>query len=279
MKKAFRILSVAAIAALVFASCEKGPKTITIDFEGSYWDALIDNTQYGGTLLYGTTYDEANYAWYGAEGYTWTDANTTLTFDGFPATNCRCYWNGGEAISNYVNASYTGAGGDRQLEVPVAPKSGKNFVVHFGSSDPTHLSKFSTAPAYSRIRFTDNSEHVIKSIDICLTNYVLNSCINGDGYFGPLSGDSYLSVKAVGYNAEGQATKVATVKLITGNDAEAYKAGSKKVMWKTWDLSEMGAVNGIIFCISGSDDCYGEWGFNAPAYFAYDNIVVEMPEE
>ena len=24
---------------------------------------------------------------------------------------------------------------------------------------------------------------------------------------------------------------------------------------------------------------YGDYGFNAPAYFAYDNVVVEMPAE
>ena len=286
MKNTFKFLAVAASAAMLFVACEKGPKTATIDFEGAYWDALIDNPQYGGTLIYGTDFNSETWIWTGAEGYTWTDANTTLGFDGFPDSyGSRCFSSGGEVISNYVVADYTDASSDRQLEIPVAPKSGKNFVVHYGNSDPTAKTAvamtkgFSVAPTFPRLRFADNSAHVIKSIDICPTNYVLNSCINGDGYFGPISGDTYLEVKAVGFDATGKATNAASVKIITGSDAEAYKAGTKTPAWKTWDLSGLGEVHGIIFCVTGSADCYGDYGFNAPAYFAYDNIVVEMPAE
>ena len=280
MKKSFRFLAFAAIAAMILFSCEKEPKaeTATVDFEGAYWSALIDNPQYGGTLIYGTSYDETTWTWSGAEGYTWTDANTTLGFDGFPdAWGSRCFSSGGEVISNYVVADYTGASSSRQLEVPVAPRGGSNFVVHFGSDDPTQTSKVDAAPVYPRIRFADNSERIIKSIDVCLTNYVLNSCVNGDGFFGPITGSTALSIKAVGFDAKGVATKTSTVVIIDGNDAEAYKAGTKKVAWRTWDLSALGAVNGIIFCVLGTEDCYGDYGFNAPAYFAYDNIVVETP--
>jgi hypothetical protein len=120
---------------------------------------------------------------------------------------------------------------------------------------------------------------VIKSIDVCLTNYVLNSCVNGDSMFGPLTGDSSLSLKAVGFNASGVATVTSTVKIIDANDVAAFKAGTKKPAWAKWDLSALGAVNGVVFCVIGTEDCYGDYGFNAPAYFAYDNIVVEMPEE
>ena len=269
MKKSFRFLAFAAVAAMTLVSCKKDPvaETATVDFEGAYWNALIDNPQY----------DETTWTWSGAEGYTWTDANTTLGFDGFPdAWGSRCFSSGGEVISNYVVADFTGASGSRQLEVPVAPRGGSNFVVHYGSTDPTST-KVDAAPAYSRIRFADNSERIIKSIDVCLTNYVLNSCINGDGYFGPITGSTALSIKAVGFDAKGVATKASTVVIIDGNDAEAYKAGTKKVAWRTWDLSALGAVNGVIFCVLGTEDCYGDYGFNAPAYFAYDNIVVEKP--
>ena len=285
MKKSFKFLAVAALAVALVCSCAKGPKTVTLDFEGSKWDALIDNPQYGGKLLYGDPIDE-----YGTlrVDYTWSDGNTMLEFPGFPESwGWVAFSSGGEAISNYVDANYTGKGYLNQLEVPVAPKSGKNFVVHYGSADPTAYSKtlaegIVTTPIYPMLRFADKQPRVIKSIDVCLTNYLINTCINGDGYeggFGPISGETEISVKAIGFDAEGSATHVATAKLINAADVQAYKAGTKKFSWMKWDLSGLGEVYGIIFAVTGTADCYGEYGFNAPAYFAYDNIVVEMPAE
>lgn len=281
MKKSFKFLAVAALAVALVCSCAKGPKTVTLDFEGSAWDALIDNPQYGGPKIYGTLVDPDNYIWEGAENYSWSDGNTMLEFPGFPDSwGSRTFSCGGEVISNYVDSDYNKKGSMNQLEVPVAPKSGKNFVVHFGSEDPTAKPKSSsTAPVYPQIRFSDNQPRVIRSIDVCLTNYVINSCLNGDGYFGPISGETALYVKAVGFDAKGAATRAATATLIKGADVEAYKSGSKKFEWVKWDLSELGEVCGIIFAVTGTSDCYGDFGFNAPAYFAYDNIVVEMPAE
>ena len=279
MKKAIKIFTLIAAVSVAVAACSKSPKTVTIDFEGTSWTALIDNPQYGGPLTYGT-YDADYWTWSGAEGYSWSDGNTTLGFDGFPDYyGSRCFSSGGEVISNYVDENYTGKGYLNQLDIPLAPRSGNNFVVHYGSADPTQVSKNSAAPTYPRLRFADGNERIIKSVDVCLTNYVLNSCINGDGMFGPITGSTSLSLKAVGFNAAGEATVSSTVKIIDADDVAAYKAGTKKPAWAKWDLSPLGYVNGIVFCVIGTDDCYGDYGFNAPAYFAYDNIVVEMPAE
>ncbi len=280
MKKSIKFLAVAAMAVALVCSCAKAPKTVTLDFEGDSWTALIDNPQYGGPKTYGT-YDDATWTWSGAEGYSWSDGNTMLEFPGFPDYyGSRCFSSGGEVISNYVDANYQDKGYLNQLEVPVAPKSGKNFVVHYGSADPTATSKgFATAPVYPMIKFSDNQPRLIKSIDVCLTNYLINSCLNGDGTFGPISGDTALYVKAFALNAAGGADKVASATLIKGADVDAYKSGSKKFGWMKWDLSELGEVYGLVFAVTGTSDCYGDYGFNAPAYFAYDNIVVEMPAE
>ena len=51
MKKSIKFLAVAAMAVALVCSCAKAPKTVTLDFEGSKWDALIDNPQYGGVLI------------------------------------------------------------------------------------------------------------------------------------------------------------------------------------------------------------------------------------
>lgn len=270
MKKSFKFLAVAALAVALVCSCAKGPKTVTLDFEGSNWDALVIADQANDNNLYGE----------GATNYQWSDGNSMLEFPGFPDTygTGASFYCGGEVISNFVVADFTDADYTRQLEVPVAPKSGKNFIVHYGDADPTSLTKFTTAPMNSQIRFSDGVERVIKSIDICPTNFVINTCVNGNAFFGPLEGSTSLSLKAVGFDKNGSATKVATVKYLDANDVAGFKNGSKPV-WKKWDLSGLGAVYGIIFCVFGTDDCYGDYGFNAPAYFAYDNIVVEMPAE
>ena len=120
---------------------------------------------------------------------------------------------------------------------------------------------------------------MIKSIDICLTNFLINTCLNGNSYFGPISGETALYAKAIGFDATGKAPLSSTVKLIDGADAAAYKDGSKKFAWKTWNLSDLGSVCGIIFAVTGTSACYNDYGLSAPAYFAYDNIVVEMPAE
>ena len=279
MKKALRLFSFAAMAAMLLASCQKSPKTATLDFEGSTWDALVDNAQYGGTLLYGT-YDEAAWTWNVATNYTWSDGGTMLEFTGFTESwGSLAYSSGGEAISNYVAADYTGKGYMNQLEIPIAPKSGKNFAVHFGSADPTASKGLVTTPIYPMLRFADNQPRTILSMAICPTNYVLNSCINGDGYFGPISGETTLYAKAIAFDASGKATLASSIKLIDGADVAAYKAGSKTPAWKTWDLSELGAVCGLILSVYGTSDYYADYGFNAPAYFAYDDIVVELPAE
>ena len=104
MKKSFSIFALAA-AIISLAACTPEAKVVTLDFEGGYWDALIDNPQYGGPLTYGTM-DPETYAWSGAEGYTWSDANTNLEFPGFPDSwGSRCFSSGGEVISNYVDAN------------------------------------------------------------------------------------------------------------------------------------------------------------------------------
>lgn len=232
-----------------------------LDVNGAYWDALIDNPQYGGDLLYGPM-DPETYS-YNVE-YTWEDPVTKLAFNGFGSNwGSVCFSSGGEAISNYVEPDYKDAGYLRQLEVPAAPKSGSNFIVHYGGED-----------AQTSITFADGEARTILSIDCIMTNYMANSAIFGDGYFGPLAGESFLAVKAIGFDAEGKETATLSKVLISGDEVEAYAAG-KPIEWNTWDLSGLGEVVSVKFAVYGSEDCFGDYGFNAPAYFAYCDVVVK----
>lgn len=279
MKKTSLILALAVMALALMTSCTPDYKKVTLDFEGAYWDALVDNPQYGGKLIYGT-YNSLFWTWSGAEGYTWTDNTTMLEFPGFPDVwGSRCYSSGGEVISNYVSADFKGKDYNSQLEVPVAPKKGKNFVVHYGEADPSATAKGSVIPTYSMIRFADLLPRTVKSIDICNTNYFLNACVYGNDMFGPVSGNTVLYVKAYGLDAAGNVIAITDTKLIDAEDVKQYQDGKKKAEWTKWNLSVLGSVSAIVFSVYGTADCYGDYGFNAPAYFAYDNVVVEMPNE
>ncbi len=58
----------------------------------------------------------------------------------------------------------------------------------------------------------------------------------------------------------------------------SQKKGRDSVVttWQKWDLSVLGEVVSVAFNIVGSADLYGDWGLNAPAYFAYDDIAVRF---
>ncbi len=275
MKKTFRFFSAAAAATLLFAACSKDlvEKTVTIDFEGAEYSALIDNPQYGGSLLYGEM-DPETYSY--NVNYTWVDAASQLGFDGFPSSwGSVCFSSGGEVISNYVVADYADAGYLRQLEVPAAAASGKNFAVHYGYADPA-----AEGAAFPALIFKDRQSHMVKSFDVCPTSYLVNSAVNGDGFFGPLAASSKISVKVYGLDINGKATGAPfEFDLILGSDVEAIKSGAKSIAWETVPLYVLGNVYGLAFQVCGTDDCYGDYGFNAPAYFAYDNIVIKVDEE
>ena len=54
--KALRLFVCLLCVGMLAASCsndENEARIETVTFEGEYWNSLIDNTQYGGPLLYG----------------------------------------------------------------------------------------------------------------------------------------------------------------------------------------------------------------------------------
>ncbi|MBR5735708.1 MAG: DUF4465 domain-containing protein [Bacteroidales bacterium] len=235
-----------------------------LDVNGSYWNALIDTPQYGGPLLYGEMDPET---WSYNATYIWADPVTGLEFRGFPSYwGSVCFSSGGEVISNYVVPNPYGADYLRQLEVPIAPPTGNNFIVHFGDDNPDSPKSY--------LCFQDGKARRITSLKFIPTNYLINSCLYGDGFFGPLGTDSKIEVDIIGYG-ENDGEYFSTKTLIDGKDVAAYRSGQKKFEWQTADLSFMGPIVKIGFEISGTSDCYGEYGFNAPAYFAYCDVVVE----
>lgn len=264
MKKMFFLPLAMAVLTLAVSCQEKidgGFVKSSVGFEGSYWDSLVDNPQYGGDLMYGPA--DAN--WCYNSQYRWSDAETGLSFDGFPDSwGSLSFSGGGEAVSNYVSAGFAGTDYTLQLEVPVAPKEGGNFIVHFGSGEP-----------YPMLRLSSGESFGIAGMDVIMTSYLADASINGNAWFGPLADKgSFIGVRLIGFDAEGNRCGSVEKVLVSAGDVPLYKNGSKKIEWQNWDTESLGFVCSFAFEVYGSDDCYGEYGFAAPAYFAYDNVVI-----
>ena len=222
---------------------------------GSYWTSRIDTKEYDGPLLYG-------------ESYEWYDENNTGLWASFEGP----FWGFGEAISNYVETDISKGSYLRQLSVAYRNSAtgyggrngSKNFCMHFG-----HGAKDgSAAGLLPSIEFKDAAPRTVDHLWVISTTYVINSLEVGDGYTNPLAPDGYQDIVATGYAADGS-TKTATFRIANGID------GATKV-WTKWDLSSLGEVTKIEFNVIGSDDEYGQWGYNRPGYFAYDDVAVRF---
>ena len=232
MKKIFTLLTVCLGSLSAIAQD-------VVTFEGDYFSSKIDNPQYMGPQLYGDG------------SYNWTDAKTTLSSELTDLYMDGCFWGGGVAISNYIDANIENSSYNNQLAVPVSNGS-ENFAVVYGD--------------YSYVYFNDGESRVIKSMDVCPTSYVLNSETIGDGTSNTLQNDpnGWFKVTVVADDDD-------------DNYVEFYlcKDGVVQKDWKTVDLSALGEVTMLTFYFSGSD--MGSWGLNTPAYFAMDNIKVGEP--
>ena len=245
------------IRVLTFEDADyRGPSETT-----AYWTSLVDDPQYGGPILYGS-------------GCSWADENNTflggsvLPYDA--ATWSGGLSGGGITLSNYGNGLLAGADYTRQLEVYVPELDGAGrSACGAGGSDNFAIvydgGAWGSNPA--ALVMSDKTARQIESLQITNTAYTLNSLMNGDSYSAPMAADGFFKVTATGYLGDE----------VTGTE-EFYLAhgGVFITGWTSWDLSKLGAVDKVVFSISGSPDLYGEYGFNAPSYFAIDDVAVRV---
>ncbi|MBO5021324.1 MAG: hypothetical protein J6D52_11725, partial [Clostridia bacterium] len=134
---------------------------------GNNWSSLIDDSQYGGDLLYGDgmgypTEEEA-YKWHD-EGNTELSSRLCKSYDAF------AFWSGGHAISNYNTADIE-TYGDYQSQITVykadveelattggGHNGSDNFAVHYGYMDDSAYNMAEELPALS---FADGKARVI----------------------------------------------------------------------------------------------------------------------
>ena len=227
----------------------------------SKWSHLVDEVQYGGTLTY-NNYGEATYYWY--------DENNTEIEHSFTTP----YWGGGHAISNFVIENYEtlpdGYHGWYELQF-ATPMGGhnnsNNFCVHNGYQDDYNSQIYDGKLAW--FSFKGGKEQIVDHMFVTNTCYVLNSLMYGDGFNSPATNDTWVKIVAYGYNASEE--EAGTAEFYLCNTGRRFVTD-----WQKWDLSSLGKVNKIVFNFEASNDLFGAYGLNCPAYFAYDDVAVQF---
>ncbi len=274
MKKLLTLLAFAALSCGVMTSCDDddnvAPYQLRVltfedkDYKGagnflgkSDWSSLIDSPQNNGPLLYGESSDM--YSWY-------DEGNTELLFGGFPAAAWGTkYFNGGWAISNYIEQDIAKGNNDTQLAIPL--KSGhnnsKNFAVHFG---------YRSMPEQElpQMVFSDGKARIIDHVYIAATTNFINVALNGNAFSRPANEKDNVIITVKGFDANAAACGT--------QDFYLMKDGKIIEGWKMWDLSKLGEVMAIEFDMTSTIG--NEYGMSVPAYFAFDDMAVRFyPEE
>ncbi len=244
---------------LTFEDADAKFTPYTLDYcskEITKWSDLIDDKQYGGTMLYGDGYGmDSPYYWY-------DEGNTELAHVMQNVYDSYCFWTGGHAVSNYAGTNLSEGDFNHQLMVygTGGHNGSANFAIHFGYVGLT------SEDLLPELMFYDG-EHVVESMWIMNTVYALNCYISGDAMTAPIGTDDWVKIVATGFDAAGN--KVSETSFYTGNGPDNIVRD-----WTKWDLSVLGKVAKIRFNITGT--VRNDYGFSLPAYFAYDDVTVRF---
>lgn len=249
MRRVYKIITTSLVAVVLLACAPEGNSysvnKYLCDFEGEYWDALVDSNPNGDNLVNGTI------------ATLWHDEASDLVGEvsqPFPG-----YWEGA-ALSNHCSKQPDTDGTyDKQLYAYVdAPYSGSNFLICNGFMSGS-----------VELRFDSKCSH-IESMMVANTTYSRN--VTGNGYRTaerPLGEEESIWIEARGY-INGSDEVQATSKFFL------YEKGAPSFEgWKKWYMTSMCKVDRVVFHI-----CWdGTLEYNPyPAYFALDNIVVVRKE-
>jgi hypothetical protein len=267
---------------LTFVSCEKDdgsnappPASVALDtitFEDVKQALLAGPTAYGENLYYGYSGQYTGYQ--DAATGLWMKINPTGMWSS--DTN---FFNGGIAISRWNDT--TMAGDSNQCSVYyIDPNTGygghngsETFAVHYGYIDTITSPDYSIGDARSYITFDNTSKTcVFDHFYVSNSTYAFRAM--RDGYFvaSPLQPDSgWLKLVIDGIAPNGTVT--GTVEFYLADFRTSTSPGILEG-WHRVDLNTLGSVTAIRFDIQGSDT--GDYGLNTPAYFCFDDLVVQL---
>ena len=243
----------------------------TCDFDTgeTNWNALIDNPEYGGPLLYPTDASKV---------YEWYDYNTDLYHTLPNNWGDGQYLGGGIAVSNYYSTDYKSKGSYmNQLTVyGTGAHSGNNCAVSYGYLDIVSTQSWGDGRPHI---WSAAGPVIFEKMYVNITCYLLSCCIGGNSLTAPLAPDGYVKIIATGYKDEAAFNADKNDNKNTGNNPEVQifiANGSGFIQtWTEFDLSKLGKVEYIRFNVSGDSD--NGYGFSQPAYFAMDDITIRKP--
>lgn len=266
MKKYFYPLAVAC-AAVLFTACsndddnkndENLPTYDVVTFEGTSWDALIDNPQYGGKLLYG---EDGNGFKTDKDVYEWTDPATSLHSKINSSNGTWAYYNGGAAVSNYTYNVSNSTDYNYQLSIPTGLKaySGNNFIM---------LTGYSSSYGDNRpvLDFKDGKARKVLGLYYTASAY-FNSAVKYGIYCANATSTTSIKVVFEGFDSAGKSTGTVSYSLQNGT--------TSMTDWQYADLSKLGVINSLKVGYEYSNDMTNKYGYTAPAYVAVDDIRIE----
>ena len=215
----------------------------TCNFEGAYWDALVDSDPNGNNLLNGTI------------ERTWHDEGSDLA--GAVEEPYTGWWSG-LALSNHCSKDLSNNGNEfNQLCTYVdSAYSGKNFLIcncFFGGVELSFKNKTS----------------YIESLMVANTTYSYAVVANGNHMTESLADNESIWIEAKGYlNGSDEVQATATFYL--------YKDGKPAFDgWAEWNIAaSMARVDKLVLDIKWNGSGYN----NYPAYFTLDDIKVVRQE-
>ena len=211
------------------------------EFEGEYWDSLVDPNPNGDNLINGTI------------ATSWNDKASGLA--GSVSQPFPGYWEG-VALSNHCSKDAEEEGTyDKQLYAYVdAAYSGDNFLICNGFMSGS-----------VELRF-DKEASFIESMMVANTTYSRNT--TGNGYRTaerPLAENESIWIEAEGYVNDSDVAVSSEIFYLYKNGKPAFDG------WKEWKMNSTREVNKVVFHIKWD----GTLEYNPyPAYFAIDNITV-----
>ena len=229
------------IATFMALSCAPKDGNHTVDhyfcdFEGDYWNALVDSNPNGDNL--------AN----GAIATSWHDEKSGLAGD--VTVPYEGYW-GGLALSNHCSKDLQNNGTPTSQLYAYAESaySGDNFLICncFWGGVELYLGE---EPAF------------VESLMVANTTYLHAVATQGNHLTLPLDKNTSIWIEATGY-LDGSDQIQATAKFYL------YKEGEPAFEeWEKWYMTSMCKVNKIVFDIKWNGKDYNPY----PAYFAIDDI-------
>lgn len=228
------------------------------------WSELIDDPQYGGTLLYGNGMsmypEDDNIENRTFSSYYWCDENNTVLKHRINSEYG--YMGGGIAVSNYT-CSFGEISDYGTFDYQLT-------VLDGGNNESSNFCAVNAMEGMGTIMsFGDEKARIIDHLYVNNTTYGLNTYLYGEGNYcqAPQNGEKVkiIATPTDEYGEVISGAKTSEFYLCDGPDNVVQD-------WTKWDLSKLGKVYGLAFSIEGYSNA-------VPYAFAIDDIAVRFPKE